>query len=93
MDLARLALNLASMLRHPWALVMEVGGGVVAAGAVIIVTLSVAAVLDPYTWLQILIFVWGIPPAMIGFGCGVEFVAKMTRKPVGGSSWKWAENR
>ena len=73
---------------------MEVAGGIVAAGEVIIATFSVSAVLHPHLLLQIVILLWGIPPAIVGFGCGTELVAKMTNgRPPRESSWKWAENR
>jgi hypothetical protein len=70
---------------------METVGGIIAAGLVLILALTLAAALRPHTWLQVIVLTWSMPPAFVGFGFGAEFVEKMTERPLRPSSWKWAE--
>jgi hypothetical protein len=65
-------------------------GGIAAAGLVLAGGAMLAALARPYLWLEILIFLWVMPLAVVGFGCAGPIAEILSEKLFAGqSTWKW----
>ena len=65
-------------------------GGIAAAGLTLAGGAMLAMLARPYLWLEILILLWAIPPAVVGFGCAVQIAEILSEKLFAGhSTWKW----
>ena len=65
-------------------------GGSAAAALMLAGGAMLAILAKPHLWLEILIFLWVMPPAVVGFGCAGQIAEILSEKLfVVHSSWKW----
>lgn len=65
-------------------------GGIAAATLMLAGGAMLATLVRPYLWLEILIFLWVMPPAIVGFGCAGQIAEILSEKLFAGrSTWRW----